>query len=85
MDTNFSRQHFQIFFFSFPENRIRHFMQIVSIGDNLHEMSNSMKNKKNITKMSSAELAQRVVKVKRNGHSSKKNNSDKKIHTSSGS
>ena len=24
----------------FPENRIWHFMQIVSIGDNLHEMSN---------------------------------------------
>ena len=28
------------FFLFFPENRIRHFMQIVSIGDNLHEMSN---------------------------------------------
>ena len=28
------------FFLLFPENRIRHFMQIVSIGDNLHEMSN---------------------------------------------
>ena len=28
-------------FFSYfvPENRIWHFMQIVSIGDNLHEMS----------------------------------------------
>ena len=24
----------------FPENRIGHFMHIVSIGDNLHEMSN---------------------------------------------
>ena len=24
----------------YPENRIRHFMQIVFIGDNLHEMSN---------------------------------------------
>ena len=29
-----------IFFLFFPENRIRHFMQIVSLGDNLHEMSN---------------------------------------------
>ena len=28
-----------IFFLFFPENRIRHFMQIVSTGDNLHEMS----------------------------------------------
>ena len=26
----------------FPENRIWHFMQIVSIGDNLHEMSNPL-------------------------------------------
>ena len=28
-----------IFFLFFPENRIRHFMQTVFIGDNLHEMS----------------------------------------------
>ena len=28
-----------IFFLFSPENRIWHFMQIVSIGDNLHEMS----------------------------------------------
>ena len=28
------------FFLFFPENRIWHFMQIVSIGDNLHEMPN---------------------------------------------
>ena len=28
-----------IFFLFFPENRIWHFMQIVSTGDNLHEMS----------------------------------------------
>ena len=27
------------FFLFFLENRIRHFMQIVSIGDNLHEVS----------------------------------------------
>ena len=41
-------------------------MQIVSTGDNLHEISKpifSKKNKKNIVKLSSAELAQRVVKV----------------------
>ena len=37
---NFSRHHFEIFFTFSPENRIRHFMQIVSIGDNLHAMSN---------------------------------------------
>ena len=29
-----------IFFLFFLENRIWHFMQIVSSGDNLHEMSN---------------------------------------------
>ena len=37
-------------------------MQIVSIGDNLREMSNP--NKKNIINVSSAELAQGVVKAK---------------------
>ena len=36
----FSRRHFEMFFLFFPENRIRHFMQTVSNGDNLHEMSN---------------------------------------------
>ena len=42
-------------------------MQIVSIGDNLHEMSNPVflgKNTKNIGDWLSAELAQRVVNVK---------------------
>ena len=29
-----------ILFLFFPENRIWHFMQTVSIGDNLHEISN---------------------------------------------
>ena len=40
-------------------------MQIVSNGDNLHEMSNlfSGKNKKHIVNLLSAEFAQRVVKV----------------------
>ena len=57
-----SRRHIEIFFLFFPENRIWHFMQIVSIGDNLHEMSNSVsrKNNKNINLLS-AELAQRAV------------------------
>ena len=36
----FGRGHIEIFFLIFPENRFRHFMQIVSNGDNLHEMSN---------------------------------------------
>ena len=42
-------------------------MQIVSNGDNLHEMSNPVcweKNKKSIIDLLSAELAQGVVKVK---------------------
>ena len=34
----FSRWHFEIFFYCFLENRIWHFMQIVSLGDNLHEV-----------------------------------------------
>ena len=36
----FSIQHFEIFSYFFPENRIRHFLQIVSNGNNLQEMSN---------------------------------------------
>ena len=41
-------------------------MQIVSIEEHLHELSKpvSWENKKNIINISSAELAQRVVKVK---------------------
>ena len=35
-----SRQQTDDIFLFFPENRILHFMQIVSIGDNLHDMSN---------------------------------------------
>ena len=37
---NFSRQQIDIFFLFLPENRIRHFMQIVFYRDNLHELSN---------------------------------------------
>ena len=42
----FGRRHLFLFF---PENKIWHFMQIVSSGNNLHEMSNPVfleKNKK---------------------------------------
>ena len=48
-----------IFFLFFPENRIWHFMQIVSIGDNLHEMSklfSGKKNKKNISMLSAENI-----------------------------
>ena len=42
-------------------------MQIVSLGDNLHELSNPVflgqENKKNIIYVSYAELAQRVVEL----------------------
>ena len=46
---NFSRQHFEIFFLFFPENRLCLF---------------SGKNKKNTINLLSAEFIQRVVKVK---------------------
>ena len=39
MVKNFSRRHFEIIFLGFLENRFSHVMQIVSLGDNLHEMS----------------------------------------------
>ena len=46
-----------IFFLFSPENRIWHFMQIVSIGDNLHELSNPVfwEKKEKYFKMSAAE------------------------------
>ena len=55
-----------IFFLFFLEKKLLHFVQIVSRGDNLHEISKPIfwKNKKNIISLSSAEFAQRVVKVK---------------------
>ena len=40
LDKIFSRRHIEIIFLFFPENQIWQFMQVVSIGDNLHEMSN---------------------------------------------
>ena len=55
----FSSRYFEIFFLFFPENRVWHFMQVVSIGDNLHEMSQPViwENKKNVISLSSAEFA----------------------------
>ena len=49
-----------------PENGIRHFMQIVSLGDNLHEMSNlfSRKNKKNILVCHLLKILPSVLSVK---------------------
>ena len=66
----FSGQHFEFFFFLiFPRKKSALiFMHIVSLGDNLHEMSKPFflkkkKRKKNVINLSSSELAQRVVKV----------------------
>ena len=62
----FSRQLIETCFVIFPRKQIWHFMQIVSYGNNLHEMSNlfSGKNKKNTINLLSAEYAQRVLMVK---------------------
>ena len=46
----FSRRHFEIFVLFSPENRIRHFMQSISLGANLHEMSKPIFLKKKTTK-----------------------------------
>ena len=61
----FSRQHFEIVFLFFQENRLWYFMQIVFLGEYLHEISKPVcwTNYKNIINFSSAEIAQRVVKV----------------------
>ena len=37
-----SGKHFEIVFLFFPENKIWHFVHIVSLGDNLHGMSNQV-------------------------------------------
>ena len=62
----FSRQHLEIFFLIFPRKQDLTFHANCLQGDNLHEMSDPVyaKNKKNIINLSSAENAQRVVKVK---------------------
>ena len=62
----FSRRQIDDICLFFPENRIWHFMQIVSLGDNLHEMSIlfSEKNKKNISKCRLLKILPRVLSVK---------------------
>ena len=63
MGKHYSR-HFGIFLLFFPENRLCHFMQIVSLGDNLYEMPKpSFLGKKKSVSLSSAEFARRLVKV----------------------
>ena len=53
-----------IFFLLFTENRIRHFMQIVVTGDNLHEMSNPFFLKlRKYFNMSSAEILLRMLSI----------------------
>ena len=59
-----SRRHIDTFFLICPENWIWYLMQIVS--KNLHAMTNPIfyGNKKQIIKLSAADLAQSVVKIK---------------------
>ena len=59
----FSRGHIEIVFLFFPENTIWHYMQIVCMKCRILF---SRKNKKIVTNLLSAELAQRAVKVKMN-------------------
>ena len=58
------------FFHIFAKHRFLYFLQTVSNGDNLQECQIlfSRKNKKHIIKLPSAELGQRVVKVKANSY-----------------
>ena len=69
----FSRWHIEIFFLIFLENRVLQFMQIVSKGDTLREMPYPFfwEKKKNIINLSSAELAQKMIKVKGNRYTFK--------------
>ena len=62
----FIRRHFETFLLFIPGFRIWDLKQIVSNGDNLHEMLNPdlLENMKNITNLSSAKYSQRVVNVK---------------------
>ena len=53
----------KLFFLFFPENRIWHYMQIVSTICMKCQILFSGRNKKNITIFSAAELAQSLVKV----------------------
>ena len=62
LEKNISRQHFEIFFLIFAENRIWPFMQIFSYAWYIKSPF-SMENLKNVISLSSTELAQRVVNV----------------------
>ena len=66
LENIFNRQQIDDIFLIFPWKQVCHFLQIVSIEDNLHEMSYLFcgKNKGNIINLSSAKLAQRMVKIK---------------------
>ena len=46
------------------QNRLWHFMQIISLGDNLHEMSKSIFWKKKYFKMLSAEFLPSMLNIK---------------------
>ena len=70
LSKSFGGWYFEIFVIFFPENRIWHFMQIVSTGDNLHEMSDPVFWKKKIKESISlayAELAKIVVRLNNAG------------------
>ena len=74
LQKTFSRWHIEIFFLFFTENGIWHFMQMETICMKCQilfwqfawtcKILFSGKNKKNITYLSSAELVQKVVKIK---------------------
>ena len=59
LQTNFSRQQFEIFFYFFLENRIWHFTQIISC-----QILFSRKKKKNIVNLPSTEFPHSTVSVK---------------------
>ena len=53
------RRQIENIFFIFPENMLQHFMQIVSLGDNLHDMLKPIfwkKKSENYFRLSSAEI-----------------------------
>ena len=59
-----------IFFLLFPQNRIWQFMQIVTNGNNLHEMSKPFfwENKKNISKYRLLKISHRNLSIKESWH-----------------
>ena len=61
---NFSRQYFVIFFLIFLQNRIWHFIQIVSLGYYLHEVSNPFLQEKKNQSLLSAGFDHTMVNVK---------------------